>query len=116
LHPLLRRLVVLSPLLGAAIRRADRRIENELRHAQATSPDRATTLALRSPIGRWRLSRLIHGGVVHALDAGRYYWDEPGWLEYRRARRRRAFTLLAVLLLGIALFWWWDAAAYVRTS
>jgi hypothetical protein len=99
-HPLLRSIIVLSPLFGAAIRRADRRIENELRHVQATSPDRAIALSLRSPISRWRLGRLNRGGVVHAVGAGRYYWDERAWVEYRRVRRRRALTVVAVLLLS----------------
>ena len=88
------------------MRRADRHIETELRDGQATSPDRAMTFAPRSPITRWRLSRLIHGGVVHALDAERYYWDESAWLEFRRARRRRALMTLAVMLLAIAILWW----------
>jgi hypothetical protein len=106
LNPLLRSIIVFSPLVAAAVRRADRRIENELRHGQAMSPDRAITLSGRSPIGRWRLSRLTSAGVVHAVDAARYYWDENAWVEYRRARRRRAFTIVGVLLVAIVLLWW----------
>jgi hypothetical protein len=105
-HPLLRSVALLAPLLGAAIRRADSRIQNELRDAEATSPDRATTLSLRSPIARWRLGRLTREGVVHALDAGRYYWDENAWGEFRRARRRRALAVIAVLVLAVGVLWW----------
>ena len=106
MHPLLRSVVLLAPLLSGAIRRADRRIETELRDGQATSPGQAMSFSSRSPIVRWRLSRLIHGGVVHALDANRYYWDESGWVEYRRARRHRAWTVLAAMLTVIAILWW----------
>jgi hypothetical protein len=105
-HPVLRSLVLLGPLLAGAIRRADRRIESELRDGQATSPDRAVTFSARSPLARWRLNRLIHGGVVHALDAGRYYWDEDAWPEYRRQRRRRALTIVTALLVVIGILWW----------
>ena len=105
-HPLLRSVALLAPLLGAAIRRADSRIQSDLRDAQATSPERPTTLSLRSPIARWRLGRLTRAGVVHALDAGRYYWDEHAWSEYRRARRQRALAVLAVLVLATGVLWW----------
>jgi hypothetical protein len=92
--------------MGAVIRRAGSRIQSQLRDAQATSPDRATTLTLRSPIARWYLGRFTRAGVVHALDAGRYYWDENGWTEFRRARRRRALAVLAVLVLAMGVLWW----------
>ncbi len=107
MHPLLRSLALLSPLFAAAIRRADRRIQAELRGGQATSPERAMTFSPGSAVARWRLKRLIHGGVVHALDSERYYWDERGWIEYRHARRRRALTVLAAALIVMAILWWW---------
>jgi hypothetical protein len=106
LHPILRSLGVFGPLIAAVIRRADRRIQEELRHGQATSPDRAVTLAQRSPIGRWRLSRLMRAGVVRTVATDRYYWEESAWPLYRRARRRRALSVLSLLLIAIAILWW----------
>jgi hypothetical protein len=100
----------LGPVLGAAIRGSDRRIERALRHAQALSPDRATSIAYRSPIIRWRLARLRNAGVVRPVDE-RYYWHEDSWREYRRARRRRALAVFAVLVVFLTFLWWRGALA-----
>jgi hypothetical protein len=97
----------LGPLVAAAIVGTDRRILHQLRQAQAVEPERATAIVVRSPLVRWRLSRLTTVGVVRALVDGRYYLDEAGWQEYRRQRRRRALSVMAgVLAAALALIWW----------
>jgi hypothetical protein len=95
----------LGPVFGVAILRSDRRIERELRSARALSPDRATFISHRSPLIRWRLTRLRNAGVVRPVDE-RYYWHEDSWRIFRHARRRRALAICTVLLVFLALLWW----------
>jgi hypothetical protein len=95
----------LGPLVAAAIVGTDRRIGNQLRQAQAVEPGRAAAIATRSPLVRWRLSRLIAVGAIGAVAEGRYYLDEAGWLRYRRQRRRRALVVGGVLAATIGILW-----------
>ncbi len=95
-----------GPLIAAAILGTDRRIQKKLRRAQAVAPDRATAIAARSPLVRWRLSRLTAVGAVHAVAGGRYYLDEAGWTEYRWQRRRRALVVGGVLVAALGILWW----------
>jgi hypothetical protein len=96
----------LGPFIAAAILRTDRRIESELLLAEAVSADRAAAIDARSPLVRWRLSRLTGVGAVHAVESARYYWDEAGWQRYRRQRRLRALSILGLLLVAIGFLWW----------
>lgn len=100
-----RPLILLGPLIAAAIVRTDRRIQRDLLLAQAVSPDRAAAIDVRSPLARWRLSRLTAAGAVHAVESARYYWDEAGWQQYRRQRRRRALTIVGLFTIAVALLW-----------
>jgi hypothetical protein len=103
---MLRGFIALGPLIAAAIVRTDRRIQRDLLRAQAVSPDRAATIDARSPLVRWRLSRLTGAGAVHAVESARYYWDEAGWQQYRQQRRRRAFSIIGVFMVAVAVLWW----------
>ena len=105
-------LVLLGPLLGAAIRRAERRIQDQLLRAQAVSADTAVGVVELPAIARWRLSRLQRVGVVRTVDGERFYWDEAAWNTYRRLRRRRALTLVGVVVGGFALVWLFAALGY----
>ena len=98
--------IALGPLIAAAIVRTDRRIQRDLLRAQAVSPDRATAIDARSPLTRWRLSRLTAAGAVHAVESARYYWDEAGWEQYGRQRRRRALSIVGLFMIAVALLWW----------
>ena len=102
---MLRILVLLGPLLGAAVRRAERRIQDELRRAEAVSADTAVGIARRSPIGRWRFNRLRNAGVIHAVDGERFYWDEVAWQGFERVRRRRALRIVAVVVAALITVW-----------
>lgn len=95
-------------LLAVAMLAAERRIVRRLRRAGATTPDRATTLALWSPVIRLRLARLVRSGAVISSSADRFYLDPDGFARYRRRRRRRALTVLAVLLPLMGAFWWFS--------
>jgi hypothetical protein len=97
----------LGPLVAAAIVGTDRRIQNQLRQAQAVEPDRAAAIAAHSPLVRWRLSRLTAVGAVHAVADGRYYLDEAGWQQYRWQRRRRALSIVGGVLVATLGFLWW---------
>jgi hypothetical protein len=99
-------LTALGPVVAAAIIGTDRRIRNQMRQARATTPDRATAIAVRWALVRWRLGRLTAVGAVRAVAGGRYYLDEAGWLQYRRQRRRRGLIVAGVLMAALAIFWW----------
>jgi hypothetical protein len=102
---MLRPLILLGPVIAAAIVRTDRRIQRDLLLAQAVSPDRAAAIDARSPLARWRLRRLTAARVVHVVESARYYWDEAGWQQYRRQRRRRALTIVGLFMIAVALLW-----------
>ena len=99
-------LAALAPVIGAAIRGAERRIQRELRRAHADSPARAVAIGKRSPLVRWQLARLTRAGVVRPVPGDRHYWNEESWQRYRRARRWRALTVVGVMLVIVALLWW----------
>jgi hypothetical protein len=103
---MLQPIALLGPLIAAAIVRTDRRIQRDLLRAQAVSPDRAAAIDTRSPLVRWRLSRLTGAGAVHAVESARYYWDEAGWQQYRQRRRRRALIIFGTFAVAVALLWW----------
>jgi hypothetical protein len=103
---MLQPLAALGPLIAAVIVRTDRRIQRDLLRVQAVSPDRAAAIDTRSPLVRWRLSRLTGGGAVHAVESARYYWDEAGWQQYRQRRRQRAFSIIGMFMVAVALLWW----------
>ena len=92
-----------------ALLASERRIVRTLRRADATGPGRATTLAARTPLSRFRLRRLIGGGAVVAAGDGRFYLDRDGFARYRRSRRRRALVVASVALPLIAVLWWVNA-------
>jgi hypothetical protein len=98
--------IALGPVIAAVIVRTDRRIQHDLLRAQAVSADRAAAIDARSPLVRWRLSRLTGAGAVHAVESARYYWDEAGWQQYRHQRQRRAVTIVGTLIVAVALLWW----------
>lgn len=102
---MLRILALLGPLLGAAIRRAERRIQGELRAAHAVSADTAVAIVRESPLRRWRFNRLLNAGVVHAVDGQRFYWDEVAWKGFQRARRRRGLRIVGVVVAVLVTVW-----------
>ena len=105
---ILRIVATLGWLAAVVMIAAERRIVRTLQRADATSPDRATSLARWSPVIRLRLARLMHSGAVVSSSADRYYLDPAGFARYRRRRRRRALTVLAVLLPLMGAFWWFS--------
>jgi len=98
-------LAALAPVIGAAIRGAQKRIQRDLRRAHADSPARAVAIAQRSPLVCWQLARLTRAGVVRSVAGESYYWHEESWQAYRRTRRRRALTVVSVMLVIVVFLW-----------
>lgn len=88
----------------------DRRLVRTLRAAGALDAARAIPLSPRSPLGRWRLHRLIGRGAVHEVGA-RFFLDETAFAAYRSARRRTVLTIAVPGIALVALIAWMRACA-----
>lgn len=88
---------------------AEKRLVRELEAAGATSPESASRIMPSGPIRRGRLLALIEDGVIHQVEAGRYWVDLRAYAAHRAARRRVAIRLaLVTLLVVLALVYFLD--------
>ena len=71
-----------------------------LRHAKATSAERAIPLET-SGLGTWWLRRLGTAGVIRQTPSGQYWLDSEAYGRYRRVRIVRV-----AIVLGLALGAW----------
>jgi hypothetical protein len=106
---ILRVVATLAWVILIAMLASERRIVRRLRRADATAPETAAALAVRTPLSRFRLRQLIRGGAVVAAASDRFYLDADGFARYRQGRRRRALIVLAVGLPAVAVIWWMSA-------
>ena len=105
---LLRVIAIFGWVVAVALIAAERRIVGKLQRANATAPQRATPLALWSPLIRFRLARLIRSGAVVSSGPAGFYLDSDGFGGYQRRRRRRALTVLVVMLPLFGALWWFS--------
>lgn len=93
-------------IVAALIVRTDRRIIQDLRDADAITPERAITLHGHG-LRRARTRRLASAGAIEAASGGRYYLVEQGWRDYNARRRKRVLFAVAIsavlLLIGILI-------------
>jgi hypothetical protein len=78
------------------LQRSEREIVEHLRHAGATSPDRAVPLPELRHIAQRRLRRLLNAQAVRETERG-YWLDEPIYESYRSDRRWLALVMLGIL-------------------
>lgn len=100
--PILRVLSFVPIVLGARVRREERRLIQWFRARGALDVARATTVRVDGPIGTWVYDRLVRHGVIKA-DGERVYLEEAGYTAFRRRRQYRAVVALALLLVGLAI-------------
>ena len=94
-------------VVAIAMLAAERKIVRGLQRASSSTPASATPLAVRSPLARFRLARLLRSGAVVRTKPDRFYLDPAGFARYRRRRRRRALIVLFGVLLPLAAVFWW---------
>lgn len=93
-----------AAIAAAGAMRAEKRIIEILRVAEATSAGKATPLHPKRLVQRGALRRLVSGGAV--MDAGgeKYWLSETGYAAYQEDRRRRSMIALIVVLGLTAMF------------
>ncbi len=92
-------------IVAAAARRAERRIVEQLRNANATSIVNAKPLFDLRLLEERRLQRLIAAGAIREAAPGAYYLDETTLDSYLHKRRKRVLVVLSGMLLAVlALF------------
>ena len=86
---------------AAVAARARREVEKLFRDHDAFSPERAIEFNPSVPIQRRYLEQLIADGVVHEVEPGRYWFDEPA---YKEMQRQRLAWTMRVLAVGFFVF------------
>lgn len=97
-HPVVAAPTFLPLIIALAIRRAERRIRQDLLDAGAVSASAAVPLSTERSLRRKRLRRLIDAGAVREVEPGQYYLDEGEWTRYHHDRRRRALIAVSVVV------------------
>ena len=100
---------LLPLLVVASMRRAEARIHRQLVDARAFTAESAIELSTKRSFDRRRLDDLIHGGAVRLAANRRHFLDNDGWVNYQRARHRRAMLAASVALalvgVGFGVAW-----------
>ena len=84
--------------IAVVITRAERRLNEHLRRAGATSPSTACELPELHGLEEGRLERFLAAGVIREPSPGKYYVDEPLYATFRRDRRALVVGVLGVVL------------------
>lgn len=93
-------------VVGAAARRAERKLVEHLKMAGAVSPTSTSTLPDLRWMGKRVLSRLIRADVIHEVQAG-YYLDEVKYSAYRARRQKNTIAIMSVVVVAASLVIWW---------
>lgn len=93
-------------IIGAAARRAERRLVEHLRQAGAVSPASASTIPDQRWMGKRALSRLVAAGAIRE-EKGGYYLDDAIYDVYRARRKRNVivFVGIAVVVASLVILW-----------
>lgn len=89
-------------VIAAQRMRAERRMIEALRAAEAFSPDKAIPLAPDKNLARLALRGLLRQNAIRQAQAGFYYLDEPVYAAVRKSRQRLAIgvAVIAVVFIG----------------
>ena len=91
-------------VIAANRMRAERRMIETLREAEAFSPDKAIPLAPDRNLARLALRGLLRQNAIRQAQAGFYYLDEPVYAAVRKNRQRMLIGVVVVaIVLGGAL-------------
>jgi hypothetical protein len=93
-------------IVGAASRRAERRLVEHLREAGAVDPSSASPIPDQSFLGRRSLGRLVAAGAVCEAGGG-YYLDEAAYVVHRSRRTRNTLLSMVPLTVAAILVIWW---------
>ena len=93
-------------IVGAASRRAERRLVEHLREAGAVNPSSARPLPAQNWMGSRVLRRLVKAGAIIETKSG-YYLDETAYTAYRSQRTRTMGLIIAPLVIAAILVIWW---------
>ena len=91
-------------IVAGLIRRAERRIVEQLREAGARSSAKAQPLSGLRLIEERRLQRMLGADAIRETTQGTYYLDEAALDAYMQRRRKRVlFVVGAALLAALGL-------------
>ncbi len=91
-------------VIAAQKMRAERRMIEALREAQAFSPDRAIPLAPERNLSRLALRGLMRQNAIRQATPGTYYLDEPVYAAVRKHRQRMVIGVAVIaVVFGVAL-------------
>ncbi|WP_426050510.1 M20/M25/M40 family metallo-hydrolase [Brevundimonas sp. SL161] len=91
-------------VIAAQRMRAERRMIEALRAAEAFSPDRAIPLAPDRNLARLALRGLLRQNAIRQARAGLYYLDEPVYAAVRKSRQRLLIGVgVIAVVFGVAL-------------
>ena len=92
---------------GAAARKAQERILQRLRKAEATHPSRAVALDGLAGMQARMLARYVEAGVVVKAGDDRYFIDERKLADFEANQRERArlgfLVILVIAILGLVV-------------
>ncbi|RIK71473.1 MAG: hypothetical protein DCC67_20300 [Planctomycetota bacterium] len=93
--------------MGAAIAVRQNRYISAFTAAEATSPQRASSLEQLGQRDSWIFRRLVAAGVFVRAGATEFWLDERAAAEFMERRRRFALETVGALLLIFALVMYW---------
>ncbi len=93
-----------SAVIAAHKMRAERRMIEALRDAQAFAPDRAIPLAPERNLDRLALRGLLRQNAIRQATTGTYYLDEPVYAAVRKNRQRMLIGVgVIAVVFGVAI-------------
>ena len=91
-------------VVAAQRMRAERRMIEALRAAEAFSPDKAIPLSPDSNLARLALRGLLRQNAIRQAQAGFYYLDEPVYAAVRKSRQRMLIGVgVIAVVFGVAI-------------
>lgn len=103
--PLLKVLAFIPMVIGARLRRIERRTIARAMDAGATVSERAILLEQAGKLGDFVRGRLERAGVLIPVGNDRYYFDAAAYAAFRARRRQRALLVSSLLAIAITILY-----------